>query len=115
VRGVDANDKSIGSADTATRELRDLGEAAQAVTEPRRPFSNRNWDQLGRDLWGTAKEGLLGVLTGGTGHAAGMTYGAFNATPAGRKLLLNDPVQRAAFLRALSPVSGAVGTQALEE
>ncbi len=108
-RAVRSNDAAVGSADTATRELRDVADVAGEITNPRTPFQFRSVDQMIRGLGaGTLKEGLLGA-TGGLGHAAALGYGAINQSPALRRLLMNDPQAYEVLMRGLRPASVTVG------
>jgi len=97
MKGVEANDAAMGATDTASREMRDLAENASIIAEPRSPWGSRNLRQL---AGGAAGEGALS-LTGGLGHIAAQMYGAANASPWVRKLLMGDPVVREQFVSAL--------------
>jgi len=110
IRGVEANDRAMGVSDTASREMRDLADAASIIPDVRPAWGSRNVQQLSAGL---AKEGGLG-LTGGLGHTAAMGYNAVNANPWVRQLLMGDPQTRQAFINALRPSSTAVGVASEE-
>ena len=107
MKGVDANDVAMGSKDTASREMRDLADSASIIAEPRSPWGSRNIGQL---VGGSVGEGALS-LTGGLGHTAAQMYGAINANPWTRKLLMGDKATREQLIKALTPASVVGGIE----
>lgn len=107
MKGVEANDLAMASKDTASREMRDLAENASIIAEPKQPWGSRNLRQM---AGGLAGEGALS-LTGGVGHTLAQMYGAANANPWVRKLLMGDKTTREQLIKALQPGSTIGGIE----
>lgn len=105
-RGVRANDRAVGAADTATREMRDLAEAAAlTVPQPRNMFDSRSVDQLLRSVIpGIAKGGVHTILS-----PLSLAYGAVNRSDIARRLLMGDPATRRAVIRSMTPTAATIG------